>query len=741
VPLPADLRSLFRRRRLPLGFYLAVLVACAVIPVLLFSIGFIVRDYREERAYAETRMLDVARALAAALDREMLVTVGVLELLAQSTALEKGDLAAFHAEARRVVGRRPGWNSVLLFTPDGQQLVNTIHPWGTPLARVNDPASLAEIVRTRKPVVGNLVAGSVTGQLAFPVRVPILRDGELAYVLTAAIRPGALQDVLVHTFPMGSEWARGFNDHNGILVARSRDPERFVGRRGSPELLRRRATMDESFFRDRTIDGAEVYVAYTRAPFSRWTAGLGVPVAVIEAPLRRSLAWSIGTGLGLLALAGAAAYVVGRRIARPIRAATVAAQALTRGEEVGVPASHVREVAELGEALRHSAYLLQVRDAERSVLLEQAQIARGEAETANRAKDDFLATLSHELRSPLGAILGWVRMLRSGRLTAAQTTRALEVIERNVNLQTGVIGDLLDVSRIAAGKLQLERRPTDVRRAVEAALEQIRHQADGKGVTFATAMPREPVTVDGDEVRLVQIVANLVANAVKFTPQDGRVTTIVSAEPETVTITVSDTGSGISSDALPHIFERFHQEGTGSGVRGLGLGLAIVRSLTELHGGRVDVASDGPGRGSRFTVTLPRSGRTADVSSAPSTGRTPVPGLRVLVVEDEPDSLDMLTTLLGKQGLQVTAVSSADAALAAWSRGRFDALVSDIRMPGRDGCELVAEIRGLENGARVRAVAVSANATSQDRERALAAGFDVHLAKPFDPDDLLAALA
>jgi CheY-like chemotaxis protein/nitrogen-specific signal transduction histidine kinase len=401
----------------------------------------------------------------------------------------------------------------------------------------------------------------------------------------------------------------------------------------------------------------------------------------------------------------------------------------------------VREVWELGRALQGSAHLLQEREAERDVLLAQAEIARGEAEAANRAKDDFLATLSHELRSPLSAMLGWVRMLRTGRLTTEQTTRALEVIERNVHLQTRVINDLLDVSRIVAGKLRLDRHPTDVQPTVQQALEQVRHQAESKGVTLVTTTPNVPAIVDGDEARLVQIVANLLSNAVKFTPEGGRVAVDVGVTRETVTIAVSDTGPGIAPSILPYIFERFRQGESGAGVRGLGLGLAIVRNLAELHGGRV-AATSLEGGGARFVVTLPRSAVRDEAPPAPSSRRMPRPGLRVLVVEDEAESLDLIVTILRRQGLEAMGVGSVDEALAVWGTGKFDALVSDIRMPGRDGYELVAEIRQKENGGpHVRAVAVSANAATQDKERAQTAGFDVHLSKPFDPDDLLAALA
>jgi CheY-like chemotaxis protein/anti-sigma regulatory factor (Ser/Thr protein kinase) len=289
----------------------------------------------------------------------------------------------------------------------------------------------------------------------------------------------------------------------------------------------------------------------------------------------------------------------------------------------------------------------------------------------------------------------------------------------------------------------VEHGPVDVRPAVSEALDQVRHAAEERGVSVSASLPPGPAVVDGDRTRLVQVVGNLLGNAVEFTPRDGRVAVAVEAGADTVTVEVSDTGPGIPAEALPHIFDRFRQAGEPAGGRGLGLGLAIVRTLVELHGGRVEVASDGPGRGARFVVTLPGSlalPRPGHPEATPGRPRR-AEGLRVLLVEDEADGLEMLATLLESHGLEVTAVDSFDAALAAWGAARFDAVVSDIRMPGRDGHALIEEIRRRENGTRVRAVAVSANAAAQDRERAYAAGFDVHLAKPVVPDDLLAALA
>jgi signal transduction histidine kinase len=490
------------------------------------------------------------------------------------------------------------------------------------------------------------------------------------------------------------------------------------------------------------VDDTNSYVAFSRAPFSRWVAAMAYPVDLVESPLRRSLAYTIGAGLALTGLTAAAAYAVGRRIARPIRAATGAAQALAHGEQRRVPPSAVREVHELAYALDRSAALLRRRETERATLLDEARAAHAEAEAANRAKDEFLATLSHELRSPLNAMMGWVRLLRSGRLGADRATHAIEVIDRNVSLQAQLINDLLDISRIVAGKLRLERRPTDVREAVRAAAEQVRTVAEDKGVALEVVTPPRPAMVDGDLARLVQIVGNLLSNAVKFTPAKGRVIVEVERARSEVGISVTDTGSGIAAEVLPHVFERFRQ-GESSGTRGLGLGLAIVRNLTELHGGRVHVTSDGEGRGARFVVWLPEMSVirpvSAPVLAVPGPPR--IEGQRVLLVEDEADHRELLETVMRGHRFDVVSVASGAEALTVWDRERFDLIVSDLRMPEVDGYDLIAEIRRREtNGGHVRAVAVSANAAQQDKERALAAGFDAHLSKPVDPDDLLAAL-
>jgi signal transduction histidine kinase/CheY-like chemotaxis protein len=706
--------------------------------MLVFCTVLVVRLSAQERKQVERGMLDVCRTLAAALDRELLVTVGVLELLAQSSNLASGDLAAFHAEASRVVASRPGWTGVLLIAPDGTQLMNTIQPWGSPLGRINEPDSLAEVVRTAKPVVGSLVPGRITGQLAFPVRVPIVRGGSVTAVLTAAVRPDSLQDLLLTVFPVRDEWTRAFNDPVGTIAARSRDPERFVGTPGSSRFVQRITTVPEEFYRDTTVDGADVYVAFSRAPFSRWTAGMAFPASVVDGPLRRSLAITLGFGLALVALTGAGAYVVGRRIARPIRAATEAAQALTRGEPVRVVPSAVDEVAELGVALGRSADLLHRREAERDDLLAQAEAARRDAEAANRAKDEFLAMLGHELRNPIGAAMSAGGVLKQSSVGDDLARRALGVIDRQLAHLARLVDDLLDVGEVTARKIALVRTRLDLGEVAR----RVATTFEGSGRTEGRRLVIgcEPAWVDADAARVEQIVTNLLANALKFTRTGDTIQVRTATEGDEAVLRVSDTGAGIAPDMLPRVFDLFVQA-AGPPDRspgGLGVGLTLVRELVQLHGGAVSASSPGPRRGSTFVVRLPRADAPSIVAEA--TAAPPAVTKRVIViVEDNADAREMLKVCLELAGHEVHETEDGPAGIEATRVHRPDVAIVDIGLPGVDGYEVARRIRaGTDHTTRL--VALTGYGQPEDRRRALDAGFDAHLTKPVDPAELLSLI-
>jgi PAS domain S-box-containing protein len=392
-------------------------------------------------------------------------------------------------------------------------------------------------------------------------------------------------------------------------------------------------------------------------------------------------------------------------------------------------------------------------------LYEAARKARSEAENANRLKDEFLATVSHELRTPLNAILGWARMLHTGKLDDQTRSRAIETIERNAVSQGQLIEDILDVSRIITGKLRFEMLPIEIGQVVQDAVESVRPTADAKGVRLETLLDTNADLIRGDAHRLQQVIWNLLSNAIKFTPKGGRVQVTLSCIDSHVEIAVSDTGQGIGKEFLPYVFDRFRQ-GESSTVRshgGLGLGLAIVRHLTELHGGTVTAVSEGEGRGATFTIRLPlailRETKRSEerqralapaVEGSLAIGRdATLRGVRVLVVDDEPDARELLRVVLEQSGAAVSLAKSTKEALDMFRDSKPDVLVSDIGMPVADGYELIRQIRSLthEEGGSVPAAALTAYATAEDRLKGLTAGYQIHVAKPVEPMELIAVVA
>lgn len=385
-------------------------------------------------------------------------------------------------------------------------------------------------------------------------------------------------------------------------------------------------------------------------------------------------------------------------------------------------------------------------EAERSRLLAQAKAAQEAAEAANRVKDEFLAVVSHELRSPLNPILGWSQILRKRQLSAEKTAYALETIERNAKMQAQLINDLLDVSRILRGKLSLAATLVDLAAVVDMAMETVRLAADAKSIQIETHFDPAVGPVSGDSGRLQQIVWNLLSNAVKFTPAGGKVSIRLAQLGHSAQITVSDTGKGIEPDFLPHVFERFHQADAATTRRfgGLGLGLAIVRSLVELHGGTIEAESAGEDYGATFTVSLPVIPCPAAVEPAtPLMQSADLSGVRVLVVDDDENARELMRCLLEIQGAVATITASAGEAIAALTQDPPDIILSDIGMPDVDGYMLMRQVRALpsEQGGEIPAIALTAYASEIDHRQSAAAGFQQHIAKPIEAEELIRAIA
>src|SRR5262244_2223144 len=710
--------------------HLIVLTLATVVPAVLFAVGLIVYHTRLERLSLERGMRDTARALALALDRDINdIKTGIETLSASKYLNAPVDLAHFYEEGTTVSKGFGGW--AVLSDPSGRQILNTSRPLGAalPIPTMAGLEMMRSVADGRTIFVSNVFVGTVSRQPAVIVAAPIIRDGQVRYILDFSFPPTQFTKLLQEA-ALSRGWIALITDRDGGVVARVPDAAAFVGKKEGQEWTTKTASADEGFLKGDVLGGPSVYSAYRRSRETGWVVAVAAPIKLVDAGIRRSMLALSGGGVLLLAVACALAYVLAKRIAAPIVALS---DSLKAEPEAPLPAgqSRVSEVEDLRRAL------------------EDAQAAGREAEAANRAMDDFLAVLSHELRTPLNAMFGWVRMLRTGHLDGAAAAHGLEVIERNVTQQSRLISDLLDASRIVLGRLELSLQAVDFPALVASVVESIRPSAEIRGISLKSELDPDASPVNGDPDRLRQVVENILGNAIKFTPPNGSVTIRLAGDGD-VCLTVSDTGRGIDGELLPHIFERFKQSDSPSprSHAGLGLGLAIVRHLVELHGGRVRAESEGVGQGATFTVVLPIVASPEDTASAPMpaarrSDEERLEGLRVLVVEDDADARELVVTVLAQAGAVTFTASNGRDGIAMVPRVRPDVLVCDLAIPDQEALTVVreAKARAAETGVALPALALTAYARADDREQALAEGFDRYLTKPVEPSELVSVVA
>ncbi len=886
-------------RRFQLRTLLTLLVLATALPIAAFSAFLVWRSWQQQRAVLDRQNVDLVRAISVAVDGEIDKTTTALGALAAIDPLDGSDLGAARTLALRLLRQQASWESVLLVAAGGEILLDTAD--AHPLARRLENPALTRALASGRAEVSDL-SREPDGAFAVLIAVPVVREGVVRSLLAVKSRAAALSAVL-RDQNLPSSGVVTLLDGQGLIVARTRDEERYVGKPPSPDFTAAAHRMSEGSWRGVLLEGAPAYAALSRSPRTGWTVGLSFPARTIDGPIRRNFAQLGAVGLAFLGLGVLFSLVFGHFIARALARCAAAAARLARGEPLAVSPSRILEIDGLGQRLRESAATLEARQRERDQaaaeraralaaeqtariasqrdrarlavtlasiadavvttdtdgkvtmlnpvaaaltgwseaealgrpldevfeiaregkpepipspvaealrerrnvapsesiilrtrdgreipiddsaaaigtadggllgavlvfrdaseqrraerqrqeLLAQEQEARRRAEEMGRGKDEFIATVSHELRNPLNAIFGWVRLLRDASLDEAGREHGLDVIERNTRLQAQLVDDLLDMSRVVSGKLRLEMRPVDLGKVVAEAVEAIRPTAQAKELVLERAGEPGSFPIMGDADRLHQILWNLLTNAVKFTPKGGRVVVALSGAASEARLVVSDTGAGIEQDLLPHVFERFRQ-GASTAARehgGLGIGLALVRHLVELHGGRVSASSDGPGAGARFTVRLPLIGERAILMhgglepDAPGAAEAAprLDDVAVLVVEDDPDARELIAATLERAGATVAQAGSVPAALDSLVACPAHVLVSDIAMPTATGYDLIAAVRALPRLRALPSIALTAYGRGEDRERALAAGFDLHLGKPVEPTALVRAVA
>jgi signal transduction histidine kinase/CheY-like chemotaxis protein len=723
--------------RLPFRTLALLLVAASSIPLLIFSGLVLRRLVQEQRASHEHALLEFARAQSMIVERELGGSIRALLALAESPTLDDRSLAAFQETATRVVSTQRSWLAVVLLTTAGEQLMNTSRPFGVALGPAVEPASVAEVVRSGGAVVGTVKRGSL-GRLAFPVRVPVTRGGALQFVLTAVVSPEALVGAVMGQASPNEEWSRTIIDSAGVVAVRTRGSERFVGQPVRPSVMARVTGVPDVLIRDTALDGEQVYAAFSRGAEYGWRSAVAVPTAAFDSPVRRTIVALAGFSALALTMTGWAAYLVAGRLSHDLREAANAAGMLARGEHPVLGSSGSSEIVQLGASLERSAALLSERERERDEHLARAEDARRGAEDAGRAKDAFMAMLGHELRNPLSPIVSALELLKR---RPGVWSREHDVIARQAQHLSRLVNDLLDVSRIARGKVELEYDMVELHTVVQHAIETIRPLIDEQRHHLQVDAPDAGCAVYGDVGRLEQVVANLLNNAARFTPPGGIITVSVRREDGSLVLTVTDTGKGIDAELLPAVFDLFVR-GSGTIRRresGLGLGLTLVRQLVQLHGGTVAAYSAGPDQGSTFTVRLPVPTPQAATRIPPRRlALPPAPSLRILVVDDNYDAADMLAAVLRAQGHQVLTAYDNIAAIDLAQSFLPQLALLDIGLPVMDGYELAAQLHRVLGDRRPGCIAVTGYGQEHDRVRSLREGFLAHFVKPVNIE-LLAA--
>jgi len=703
--------------RMRLRSHLLLLSIATAAPVLVFAVVVAFLVVRQERDTLRDIHGDRVVAVMSAIDAELRGSVATLRALGASAQLESGDLAAFHAEAQRILQAHPDWLDYTLALPDGSRIASSAEPPGSAQSTVVDRESFELAIASGEAVVGGLARGPSGKNWGIPIRMPVLQNGTVKYVLTAVLRPDAFADLLrAQRLPEG--WVVAIADSNRKIIGRL--PAVPAGQEISESWRGALERSPQGWFRGRTIEGRETYTPYVTSTLSGWALGIAMPAEAVDAAAWRSLWLVLLMVLLASGIAVGLALLLGWRIAKPIAALARAAEAAGRGERAEFPArTPIAEIDSLAAVLERAALAMREKD---------------------RAKDEFLAMLSHELRNPLAALTAAAHVLKLAQPGEPSAAKARAVVERQTKHMARLVGDLLDISRVAMGKVALERERFDLAEAARNLVNVWR--ASGRLERHQVSVEAKPAWIDADRARLEQILSNLLDNAVKFTPAGKRIGVRAGQEGEWAVLRVSDEGEGLAPGSAERMFELFVQgeRGLDRAAGGLGVGLALVKRLTELHGGCVSASSAGPGTGALFTVRLPAVLPPAAAAKTPK-DLPRVEPRRVLIVEDNDDARQMLHETLTFSGHEVREARDGATGLALAAESRPDVALIDIGLPDLDGYEVARRLRAAPGGRRMGLIAITGYGQAEDQRRAYKAGFDAHLTKPVAPERLKQVMA
>ena len=711
-----------------------VLLVC-VVPIGVFAATLLYLHWQKQEEQREHTQVESVRLLAAAVDNALDSTVQRLSIFARVWEANPAADAAIYAQARAALAGNPDWSNIAAFRVDGGGVFRADEPFGTSVPAMKLLQQWRPVIEERRAVVTDVFNSPVTGRKLVSVGVPVVQNGKVTHVLLAALNLRWFDELMTK---QGRGGLAGIFDRNWKFVARSAEGDERRGTDGAPALVADMQRVPEGVGRYASLSGTGVYTAWSSTRHG-WRVALATPAAPVE-----SAFWRYLGVLGFLwaaMLAAGIAYAVskGRHIAAGLESLERRAGELAEARVLAtLPASRVEEVSRALRAMESASRTLQAAMLARDQSLQTEQKARAAAEAANRAKDEFLAMLGHELRNPLAAISSAAQIMRSAQRTPEQLDFAAGVVGRQSSHLKRLIDDLLDIGRLVTGKVALERGPVDLAAAARGAVATL--QTAGRLAERHISLDTTPAWIDGDQTRVEQIISNLLVNAVTYSARGGSIRVRVAAQGNHAVLEVSDDGRGIDPRDLERVFDLFYQADAtvdrASG--GLGIGLTLVKRLAEMHGGAAEAHSPGRGKGATFVVRFPALAaalRTPRAAAGVRRGESHT----ILIVEDNSDQREGLRIALELDGHGVLHAADGHAALEMLYQHRPPVAILDIGLPGMNGYELARAARAAL-GRGIMLIALTGYGSEADARRAREAGFDHHLTKPVDMDELTRVL-
>jgi signal transduction histidine kinase/ActR/RegA family two-component response regulator len=727
--------------------FLALMAIAVLLPLLMASAFAIHQIWKEEHAAAMASLQKTVFATVLLIDKDVAASISALQTLSNSEHLVTANYAAFYQQAKAINRTPNSWTALL--RSDGTQVLNTSVPFEEPQNLIPSPDTvkrIALVLATQKPYVSDIFLGQRTGRQIVAVYVPTEVKGTTGYVVVQAFALEHWKN-FDKNLDFSADWIIAVLDRNGQLIARSRGSEKFVGRLARPELINAASQANTGLLTTKTLEGIESYVAFEHSDMTEWTIAAAAPTASIDEPVVRALEIAVGGFLIALLTSVALASTFGRRFIAAMQTSSTAAESLGRGQTPEVVSTSIIDVNELNQSLSDAGELLErernarlVAEMERERLQQVERTARITAEKESKAKDNFLAMLGHELRSPLAAISGAVSVLTRSTPASPDTHRYLSIIHRQNRHLTHIIDDLLEMSRLIAGKIELQRHPVNLAESLQSCVDSLK--AAGRTANHTVTVKAEQSWCSADPIRIEQIFNNLIGNAIKFSPVGTTINIGLRTHDDFVVITVQDQGIGMSPELISEIFEPFVQGPaplTGSQT-GMGIGLALVKQLVELHGGTVTVASAGQNSGSTFTISLPKVDAPASESCSSFGHLMTAKPRTLLYVEDNNDARTVMSEMLRMYGYIVIEASNGADALAAVALRKPDAVVLDIGLPDMTGYDVGRRMRELPDCSNLPILAVTGYGQLKDKDKTQQLGFSAHLVKPVEADDLILTL-